>query len=359
MPDGLDFIVNRTNLQDCEFVPAAPPELADGQVLLRVDRFAFTANNVTYGAIADMIGYWNFFPAREGWGRIPVWGFADVVASRAAEVPVGTRLYGYLPMSTHLVLQPTQVSAAGLTDASPHRAALPPVYNQYTRVTADTPARDAALALFRPLFTTSFLLEDVLAEHDDFGAKNLVLTSASSKTALGLAFLAARDRRGGRRVIGLTAPANADFVRRTGYYDEVIGYDGLDALQNVGSAVCIDFAGNAAVLGGVHEKLSDRLRHTYLVGLTHWENRDPAAQLPGPTPVFFFAPDRVNKRRADWGMAEFQRRVGSAMADFAASAATWIRVVDHRGPDAVQRIYQEMVAGKVDPAVGHMLSLSS
>lgn len=358
MADGLDFIVKRTDLQDCEFVPAPEPEPADGQVLLRIDRFAFTANNVTYGAVADMIGYWNFFPAREGWGRIPVWGFADVTASRAAEVPVGTRLFGYLPMSTHLLLQPAQVSAEGLVDASPHRAALPPVYNQYTRVAAETPAREAALALFRPLFTTSFLLEDVLAEHDDFGATNLVLTSASSKTALGLAFLAARARRGGRRIIGLTAPANADFVRRSGYYDEVIGYDRLDALRQLdGPALCVDFAGNGAVLGGVHRALADRLRHTYLVGLTHWERREPAAELPGPTPVFFFAPDRVNQRRADWGMAEFQRRVGSAMADFAASAAAWMRVVDQRGPEAVERVYREMVAGKVDPAVGHMLSL--
>ncbi|MDX2165842.1 MAG: DUF2855 family protein [Deltaproteobacteria bacterium] len=357
MADGLDFIVKRTDLRQCELITAPLPPLADGQVRLRVDRFAFTANNVTYGAVADLIGYWNFFPAREGWGRIPVWGFAEVVESRCAALPVGARLFGYLPMSTHLVMQPERVSAEGLVDGSPHRAALPQVYNQYTRVAPDTRQHEAALALFRPLFTTSFLLEDALAEHDDFGATHIVLTSASSKTALCLAFLLARARRGGRRVVGLTSPAKAAFVRRTGYYDDVIAYDALDALQTCGRAACVDFAGNGALLAAVHRALGERLQHTYLVGLTHWEQRSPAADLPGPTPVFFFAPDRVDKRRADWGMAEFQRRVGGAMADFAASATAWLTVVDHSGPQAVERLYQQMVAGEIDPAVGHMATL--
>ena len=57
------------------------PAPGPGQVLVRIDRFAFTANNVTYGVAGDMLNYWSFFPAEEGWGRIPVWGFGDVVRS--------------------------------------------------------------------------------------------------------------------------------------------------------------------------------------------------------------------------------------------------------------------------------------
>ncbi|MDG0970259.1 MAG: DUF2855 family protein, partial [Porticoccaceae bacterium] len=37
--------------------------LQDGEVLVSIERFAFTANNVTYGAAGDTIGYWKFFPA--------------------------------------------------------------------------------------------------------------------------------------------------------------------------------------------------------------------------------------------------------------------------------------------------------
>ncbi|MEO8606093.1 MAG: DUF2855 family protein, partial [bacterium] len=197
MSEPVDFVVNRSDLRQCKVVAAALRPLADGEVRLRVDRFAFTANNVTYGAVGDMIGYWNFFPAADGWGRIPVWGFADVGESRCAALPAGERVYGYLPMSTQLIVQPAPVSPGSFFDAAPHRAALPAVYNQYTRLAADPlyeRADEAHLALLRPLFTTSFLLEDFLAEHDDFAARNIVLTSASSKTALGLAQLLSAQR---------------------------------------------------------------------------------------------------------------------------------------------------------------------
>jgi hypothetical protein len=161
-------------------------------VLIGVDRFAFTANNITYGAVGELIGYWNFFPARDGWGRIPVWGFGEVMRSRHEALPVGERVYGYLPISTHLVIQPDHVSPAGFVDAVGHRSALPPIYNRYTRVAADPMherRREAHIALFRPLFTTAFLLDDLLAEREGFGARRVVLSSASSKTALGLAHL--------------------------------------------------------------------------------------------------------------------------------------------------------------------------
>ena len=80
--------------------------LADGQVRVCIDHFALTSNNITYAAFGDAMGYWQFFPtAEEGWGNIPVWGFASVVQSLHPGVAVGERLYGYWPMATGLVLQ--------------------------------------------------------------------------------------------------------------------------------------------------------------------------------------------------------------------------------------------------------------
>ena len=67
---GIDFVVDRNDLRRVECVAAPPPaELESGRVLLRVDAFAFTANNVTYAVAGDMLSYWSFFPARAGWGR--------------------------------------------------------------------------------------------------------------------------------------------------------------------------------------------------------------------------------------------------------------------------------------------------
>lgn len=359
MADLQDFVVSRTDLRRTAFVPARhTPDTAleTGDILVRISRFALTANNVTYGAVGEMIGYWTFFPAPEGWGRIPVWGFADVVRSQHGSIAVGERLYGYFPMSQYLVLRPERVAAGSFVDATPHRAALPPVYNQYTRVTNEPhdAAREGEIAIFRPLFGTSFLLDDFLDENGLFDARAVVLSSASSKTALGLAFLLTQAKR--CPVYGLTSAGNRDFVTRTGYYASVSTYDEVAKLATDTPSVFIDFAGNGGLVKAVHSRLGAALRQSIQVGITHWEHMAPASDLPGPTPVFFFAPDRVKKRTADWGMPEFQRRLGEAMRQFLASASTWLRVVEGHGPVAVESVYRALLEGRVNPAEGHVLT---
>jgi hypothetical protein len=362
MAESVDFNVNRKDLRQIAFVPGrdtADAALESGQVLLRVDRFAFTANNITYGAVGDLIGYWSFFPAQEGWGRIPVWGFADVVCSRHDGLRADERIYGYFPMSTYLVVQADRVSAAGFIDAAAHRATLPPIYNQYTRVAADLtydPAQEAQIALFRPLFTTSFLLDDFLAESTFFGARSVILSSASSKTALGLAFLLSHSRRGPCDVMALTSPANKAFVERTGYFNRVVTYDALRSLSGEPPAVFVDFAGNAGVVSAVHHALGQALKYSCSVGVTHWEKMAPGAELPGPAPLLFFAPDHARRRIGDWGAAGLQARVGEALRRFLDSAR-WLRIVEGRGHSAVEAVYRAALDGKMDPSEGHVLSL--
>ena len=94
-------------------------------------------------------------------------------------IATGERVYGYFPMGSHLVVTPDRLSSNGFVDASDHRAALPPVYNQYSRVPSDG-ERERETCILRPLFTTSFLLDDWLDDHDMFGATSVILGSASS-----------------------------------------------------------------------------------------------------------------------------------------------------------------------------------
>ena len=87
------------------------------------------------------MSYWDFFPAQDGWGRVPVWGFADVAADGAG-LEQGARAFGYWPPATHVVVRPERVNERGFVDASPHRARLPAAYNSYAFVAAD-PMYDA------------------------------------------------------------------------------------------------------------------------------------------------------------------------------------------------------------------------
>ena len=363
MPESIDFLVDRADLRRTTFVPGRHGErtdLASGEVLVRIDRFALTANNVTYGAVGDMIGYWRFFPAERGWGRIPVWGFADVVRSRHEGVRDGERLWGYFPMSTHLVLQAEDVAPAGFVDGAAHRAGLPEIYNRYVRVAADPAyerARESEIALFRPLFATSFLLDDFLAEKGFFGARAVVLSSASSKTALGLAFLLSTARRDMVDPVGFTSRAHTGFVAGTGYYRAVVSYDDVASLGRDTAAVFVDFAGNGRLVRAVHEHLGGALRYSCQVGVTHWDQMAPSQELPGPAPILFFAPDQAARRAREWGAAELQARIAAAMRRFLASAAGWFRVVEGRGQAAVESAYRTMVEGRSDPAQGHVLSL--
>ena len=103
-----------------------------------------------------------------------MWGFAEVVESRAEGVAVGERCYGYWPMGRYLVVQPARVGKHGFVDGAAHRAALPAVYNQIQRCAADpgyVAAQEAQQALLRPLFITSFLIDDFLDDARCFGAR--------------------------------------------------------------------------------------------------------------------------------------------------------------------------------------------
>jgi hypothetical protein len=356
--EQIDFVVDRTNLRHCQFVrePLAG-ELDAGRVQLRVDQFAFTANNVTYAVAGDMMAYWNFFPAAAGWGRVPVWGFADVLRSRHSGVEEGARLFGYLPMSTHLTVQPEAVRGSGFVDGAAHRAGLPAIYNQYTLVTHEpgySPDHEAQHALFRPLFTTAFLLDDFLADSAFFGARAVILSSASSKTAFGLAFLLARRKE--VEVVGLTSPSNAAFVGKLGCYDRVVTYDQIASLPKQPAAF-VDMAGDGEVVRTLHQHFGADMKHSCIVGVTHWERREPPQELPGATPTFFFAPTQLEKRMHEWGGAGFQQRYGEAWQRFLAFSASAIRVVSARGPAAVERVYLAMLEGRARPDEGHILSL--
>jgi len=68
--------VRKTELYDATLADLAKGDLADGAARLQIESFSVTANNITYAVVGDGFGYWNFFPAPEGLGIVPMWGHA-------------------------------------------------------------------------------------------------------------------------------------------------------------------------------------------------------------------------------------------------------------------------------------------
>jgi hypothetical protein len=270
-------------------------------------------------------------------------------------------------MASHAVLQPARLSAGAFSDGAPHRAGLHAVYNSYQRVASDpfyTPDSEAAQALLRPLFLTAWLIDDFLADNAFFGSAAdgarplMLLSSASSKTAIATA--AQLARRPEVDVIGLTSAGNVAFCQGLGIYSRVLAYDALDALPADAPCVYVDFAGSGPLRQAIHTRFS-RLAYSCSIGGTHVTELGGARDLPGPKPTLFFAPAQVKKRHADWGAAGFGERLVGAWHAYrqqvAAANPPWLVVQQHQGPAAVQAAYAEVLAGRGDPRLGHMLAL--
>lgn len=330
-----------------------------GEVLLEVDRVALTSNNVTYAVLGEQLQYWRFFPAGDdGLGIVPTWGFATVVRSGHDELPVGDRWYGYLPMATHVVVRPGRVDALTVVDESPHREGLAGTYQRYQRSAADpmqSPGTADLEALYRPLFSTAWLLDDLVADADAVGAavRSVVITSASSKTSMALAFLG--SRRDGLRVVGLTSPRSHDVVVDCGLYDDVVLYDDAASLSTRGPAALVDVAGRAAVVEDVHAALGDELVASLVVGLTHHDDQAVARPTAGPRPEMFFAPSRAAQRAREWGSAGLGERIAAGWAPFLSWVADRIAVREVHGLDAAVGEWAALVAGDVDPSEGIIL----
>ncbi|HKU05237.1 MAG TPA: DUF2855 family protein [Bradyrhizobium sp.] len=358
-----DFVVARNDLQRCKFIETQLPDadtLPEEALLVKVTRFAFTANNITYAVTGDTLKYWTLFPAPDGFGNIPVWGFGEVIASKHPAIAAGETLFGYFPMASHLVIEAADVSKRGLRDGAAHRQGVSPVYNSYARVSGNADfegRRGDYQALLRPLFMLSFMVDDDLGENEMFGAKSVLLSSASSKTAFGLAYLL--HQRKGIKVIGLTSASNVAFVQSLGCYDEVVTYDKVTSLPANAPVAYVDMAGNSRLRETLHRHFGDQMKYSGRVGLTHRSTEANEPELPGAKPSWFFAPDHIRKRAKEWGPGGVEQRFGAAWSHFAPKLDKWLKVTESHGPEAVKKVYLDTLNGRVSPDEGHILSLGS
>lgn len=340
--------ISKRDIRATAFADVASPPLAPSAARLKLDLFALTSNNVTYAAMGEgMLGYWDFFPAPEGFGKVPVWGFATVTESNAPEISVGARYYGYYPLAETLDVMPRK-TATGFIDTAPHRAVKAALYNVYTDVAAD-PAYDAAYeseqTLFRPLYGTGWWAADFIKQN---AAKSVVLSSASSKTALATAHQL--RKLGGVQLIGLTSPGNEAYVRECGLYDRVVLYADAATLKAEAPATYVDYLGRAELNQAIHSALGDALTRSIVIGVTDWSAPRGGEPLPGPKPEFFFVPTYAAERlKADVQLGAAMVRDLRAFYPASHAFVTAQRIT---GADAVQSAWTKLTAGNVPPREG-------
>ncbi len=360
---SFEIQINRNNFHQFKLVEKETPregDLKEDQILIKIEKFAFTANNITYALVGDQMNYWDFFPVSEEWGIIPVWGFGDVIFSKNPAIPVGARYYGYYPMASHLILSPSRVKPAIFTDATKHRVSLPAAYNNYINTALDPgykPEGEAIQCLFRPLFTTSFLIEGFIADNGFFGAQNILLTSASSKTGIGLAYLLSqRKKTRSINILGLTSEKNVSFVKNLGYYDSVIAYNQISQLEKEATVV-VDFSGNEALHQSLNNHLTQHLFYTCLVGFADWSQINYEENVAEKS-NFFFAPTQFLKRKEEWGTAALQQKIGKAWFSFTNQIGDWMTIKNTDGAQGFMDLYLSMLEGEIDPRVGNIVLLS-
>ncbi|WP_439105480.1 DUF2855 family protein [Congregibacter sp.] len=338
-----------------------PESLDEGQVLLEVDRFALTANNISYCYVGDLLGYWRFFPTSdEAWGRVPAMGYATVIGSAHPDVEIGERVWGFFPMSTHLLINAGQANDYNFCDVSEHREGLAPIYAQFQRASHNPiyeTSREEQDSLLRGLYLTSWLCEDALFDNDFYGAKDCLITSASSKTSIALAH--AVQARGALRSVGFTSARNKAFCEQLGCYDSVITYDDIGSLP-VAPAVSVDMAGDKTVNMALHSHYGDQLRYACLIGATHQDGpMGGGEKLPGPKPELFFAPAQAAKRSKEWGPSEMEKRIAKSFVGFRHFADSWLDIRHFDGDPAAQEAFLKVLRGEASPAEGYTVSLRS
>lgn len=346
--------IDRTDIRNFRISEAAVAPINDGEVLMSIDEFALTSNNISYALSGDFLDYWGFFPTVDGWGRLPAMGFGTVIESRNENIAVGGRYFGFFPVGDFHVVR-ADATSSGFVDVAEHRAQHAMAYRGFDKVADEPTPDDHAYLLLRGLLFTSFLAEDFLFDNGMFGAGQIVITSASSKTSIALAH---RIRaRGNTHCIGLTSANNVEFVENVNLYDEVCTYDDLESLADWAPTIVVDMAGNKNLLARIHSHFGEALTYSCAIGATHWDEAQARVEIPGVTPQFFFAPTQLAKRGKEWGRDVLNERINSALNAFVSDSHRWLEVIAANGPDAISQAYSDLTSGRVRPETGLILSL--
>lgn len=233
--------------------------------------------------------------------------------------------------------------------------------------------------LYRPLFWTAFWCEDWLNASQYRGATNVLISSASAKTAFCLAYLVQKraqpESRANTVVVGLTSERNIAFTKGLKLYDEVVSYDSLENIEFRPEEkwLYVDVAGNDALNARVEKHISSLVLGVQL-GLTNLSPSAPTASStkfttntslssPPTSPSEkssmeqFFMPEWLAVRRRQLSIKQITDMQAVAWRELMKDGRDWVRIERAYGGPAVEQAYRDVAQRGTDPTTGMIWSL--
>lgn len=356
---GWTIDIDRKDIAHASVQALDLPPLEDGQIAVSIDSMGLTANNVTYAVFGQHApdfgtggGYWDFFSEPDEPGKLPMWGYATVTQSKCEGISQGDVYYGYLPMASDTILTIGANGKRGFTDVTPRRVELPSLYNKYQLVSQfrDYRPEDHDLwPIYRGLFFTAWFIIDQCEDENDFGSEQILITSASSKTAICSAYLHTQRPGAKARLIGVTSKGNVEYVRSLGLYDDVVTYDSIEDMDPSHTTTLIDIAGNIGVVSGIHSHFKEKLVSSIAVGFSHWDADRPEGDIYGIQPKQFFVPTRSKKRATEWGGARLAEAMATSWLSFMGIARSFTQIDRKSGGQEALAAYLDAVSGRTKP----------
>lgn len=264
------------------------PSLAKGNIRIRSRIISLTNNNFTYAQLGHVLGWWDVWAAipslpapyndSSKYGRISAWGYCEVTESQNDKVPVGTQLFGYIPIGDYPeALQVVVDDETGhILETTERRAGLMHIYNRYqpSPPGVDPLSADRSSAAWdsvaQAVGETGYLLNRYAfgwdktklvnpsgtplpwtSEDADLTDAVVVFFGASGKTALVLAHQLRRARpteHQPRKIVAVGSAKSRDFTEGTGLFSDVLLYEDLASGTDASIAAKLGVDANTKVL---------------------------------------------------------------------------------------------------------------
>jgi hypothetical protein len=347
------------------------PELDEGKVLMRVDKFGFSHMSLGYlmkGFTRTFAGYHNFYKSSQGdnFYRSACWGYATVVESAHPKVAVGTRLYGLVPPSKYEVQ-----SVSGFIKGSKGEPSIVEMemgenvpYNmrrfqemEVVEGNNDDPVVEDWRIVVKEIYTMAFYMDEQLLVETGM-INSVIISCASSKTALALAYcLRMREM---RYVVGFTSKEHLDFVKSTGLYHDVFCYDDVDKLPTDHTVVYMDFKCDGELRQRITLKMGTNLMYNMVVGPAAFQKRqkDQIFEKRARQVLFDEATWRERRRMvAEVTKTGRNEKLKYSYKSFVERMKQYIKLRHTNGAGALTKMYDNVYSNTASPSEAFVCSL--